>query len=191
MLKTLGTALAAFALTLTSLQAASAANTAPFSVSATASTIASLTFGLTGSTYTFGTITDNTNPAVAASNNNSAVINANLRTTANSGTGSIFFTAPATVPGTSPNAIPISAFTYTCSGSYTTNTGVNGAQTSNPVSVSSTVVSSSSNNNCVPSLGAGASVASSAITLAMFLDDRFIAADSYSGSGFTVVVSAT
>ena len=97
MLKTLGTALAAFALTLTSLQAASAANTAPFSVSATASTIASLTFGLTGSTYTFGTIADNTNPAVAASNNTSAVINANLRTTANSGTGSIFFTASVAV----------------------------------------------------------------------------------------------
>jgi hypothetical protein len=190
--KALGTALAAFALTMTSLQAASAANTANFSVSATVSTIASLTFGSpTFTNYSFGTITDNTNPAVPATNNAAAVINANMRTTATSGTGSIFFTAPSTVAGTGANSIPIGAFTYTCSGNYTENTGVGGAQNTVPVSVASTTVVSPAANNCVPALGAGKSVASSAITLAMFLDDRFIAADTYSQSGFQVVVSAT
>lgn len=192
MKKTLGTALAALALTMTSLQAASAASTANFSVSATVSTIASLTFGSpTFTNYSFGTIPDNTNAAYPATNNGSAVINANMRTTATSGTGSIFFTAPATVAGTGANSIPIGAFTYTCTGTYTENTGVNGAQTPVTVNVASTAVVSPAANNCVPALGAGQSVASSAITLSMFLDDRFIAADTYTQSGFQVVVSAT
>jgi hypothetical protein len=190
--KAFGSAIAALALTTMSFQAASAANTANFTVSATVSTIASLTFGSPAFTnYSFGTLTDNTNPAVPATNNSDAVINANMRTTAGTGTGAIFFTAPATVAGTGANSIPIGAFSYSCSGSYTTNTGTGGATASNPVSVASTVVSSSSANNCVPALGAGKSVASSAITLALFLDDRFIAADTYSGGGFQVVVSAT
>lgn len=192
MKRTLGTLAAAMVLAATTVHPASAANTANFTVSATVSSMASLTFGSpTFTNYSFGTITDNTNPSVPATNNANAVINANMRTTAGSGAGSIYFTAPSTVAGTGSNSIPISAFTYSCNGSYTTNDDVNGAQSTHPVSVPATVVSSSASNNCVPALGAGKSVASSAITLSMFLDDRFIAADTYSGGGFQVVVSAT
>ena len=168
---------------------AAAATSQSFSVNASVSTIASVTFP-SSFTYNF-TSTDNTNAAVASTNNGSGIINANLRSTFGAGgAAAIFFTAPTSVAGSGANSIPIGAFTYTCTGSYTENTGLNGAQSTVSVSTSSAAVTGSTNNNCVTFTG-GHSIASSSISLNLFLDDRFIPADSYSSSGFAVVVSAS
>lgn len=189
MIKRLATFAAVCGLAVLPALPAAASNTQSFSVSATVNTIATLSFP-SSFTYNF-TSSDNTNPALAASNNGGS-INANLRSTAGTGAASIFFTAPATVPGAvAGNSIPINAFTYTCVGSYVENTGLNGAQTTTNVNTSSAVVQNGSNNNCVVFTAGGHSVASSAITLNLFLDDRFIPADSYTSSGFAVTVSAT
>lgn len=188
MIKRLGTFAAVCGLMLASALPAVASNTQSFTVSASVSTIASLSFP-SSFTYNF-TSTDNTNPALASTNNGSGVINANLRSTFGGGAAAIFFTAPTSVAGSGANSIPIGAFTFTCTGSYIENTGLGGAQSTNSVNTSSAAVSGSSNNNCVTFSG-GHSVASSSISLNLFLDDRFIPADSYSSSGFAVVVTAS
>lgn len=189
MIKKLATAVAACALAVLPALPAAASNTQSFSVSATVNTIATVSFP-SAFTYNF-TSSDNTDPALASSDNGSGVIDANLRSTAGSGgAAAIFFTAPANVGGAvAGNSIPIGAFTYTCTGSYVENTGLSGAQTTTSVNTSSAAVASGSN-NCVTFTG-GHSVASSSISLNLFLDDRFVPADTYSSSGFAVTVSAT
>lgn len=189
MIKRFGMFAAVCALAAASTLPAAASNTQSFSVSATVNTIATVSFP-SSFTYNF-TSSDNTEPALASTNNGSGIINANLRSSFGAGgAAAIFFTAPTTVPGSGANSIPIGAFTYTCTGSYLENTGLNGAQSTTSVGTSSSPVSGSTNNNCVTFTG-GHSVASSSISLNLFLDDRFIPADSYSSSGFAVVVSAS
>jgi hypothetical protein len=188
MIKKLGTALAALALTATSLQAASAATaSANFTVKATVSPYAAISFNLMQ--YTF-TAPDNSALALPANENgtSSNVINATLRTSAGTGSGSLLFTAPATIPGSASDSIPISALSYSTTGNYTTNVAA-GTTATIPVNVSPTVMSTS--NTIVSTFGAGTSVASSAIYLNLFLNDQFIPADTYNSANFVITVSAT
>lgn len=189
--KVLGSAFAALVLTMTSLQAASAATqSAPFTVSASVSTIATVSFGLTNGTYNFGTITDNTNAAVPALNNASAVINADVRTTTGVSTSSIIFTAPTSVTGSASGVIPINAFSYNCSGTVSTNSGVNSGFASTPAAITPVSGVVGTSNPCA-SIPGGTSIGSTAIVLALTLDDRAIPADNYAGVGsFNVVVTA-
>jgi hypothetical protein len=178
--------------------------TANFSISANVGATATLTFGSTSTAftqYTWGStsapITDNTTQYLAAGNNSSATINASLRTSAsNTGGGSIFFIAPnSTVAGTtSGNSIPLNTFAYDCSGNYTA--APTAQSTTNPAPTTITTqpksaIVAGSNTACQLNFAAGASVASSSINLNLYMDDRNVPADTYSLSGFQVVVSAT
>ncbi len=184
--------------------------TANFSISATIAPTATLTFGSGGTftQYTWGgttPITDISTQFLAADNDSvntptiAPTINATLRTSAASGsTGAIFFVTPTTTTTTVPGAhgsIPIGAFSYGCSGTYQPSTPAGGSAPS-PVTITNTTASpvavvGGSNTGCGLSFGAGQSIASSAIQLNMYLDDRSVPADTYTLSGFEVVVSAS
>lgn len=189
---------------------ASTCATANFSISATIAPTATVSFGSGGTftQYTWGAnspITDISTQFLAADNdpvNSPSVaptINATLRTSALSGsTGAIFFVTPTTTTTTVPGAhgtIPIGAFAYGCSGTYQPATPAGGSAPS-PVTITNTTgspvaVVGGSNTGCNISFGSGQSVASSAIQLSMYLDDRNVPADTYTLSGFQVVVSAS
>ena len=202
MIKRLGTFAAACALIaglvpmLSAPARATGCTTSPcsFSVSATVKTIATISFP-SSFTYTWSNVTDNTNNALQSdATPGSATIGGSIRSTSGTGTAQVYFTAPSTVPGSSAN-IPISAFSYTCTGSYVENTGAGaggGTLTTNTVNLNTTsaAVVSGSNNYCV-NLSSGHSIGSLAVVLNLFLDDRYIPADTYTSSGFAATVSAT
>jgi hypothetical protein len=184
--------------------------TASFAISATVSPTATLTFGSGGTftQYTWGgtnPITDISTQFLAADNDPvntptiSPTINASIRTSAgNGGAGAIFFVTPTTSTTTVPGAngsIPIGAFSYGCSGSYQPSTPAGGSPPSavniTNTTTSPTAIVSGSNTGCGITFGSGVSVASSNIQLSLYLDDRNVAADTYTLSGFQVVVSAS
>ena len=170
---------------------AQAATSQSFTVAATVSAEATISFP-SGFTYNFSA-SDNTSAHLASTNNNTTnIVNVDAVSSAGSGGAlEIFFTAPSTIPGTQTDSIPAGAFSYQCTGTYTLNTGINGAQTTTTVSASSfTPVVSPGNNDCLKLTG-GNSMASSALTLNLFFDDRFAAADTYTSSGFAVAVTAS
>jgi hypothetical protein len=170
---------------------------ANFGLSATVNTIATISFDVTTFTWSSTAFNQFNNGSVEASN--FGTINASLRTTAGSGTGSIYFTAPSTIPGTaSGNSINVnSLLTFTCNGTYQPNT-TSGPGTATSVSgstSSATSVSSSSNNACA-SFTSGASVAATNLALHLFLNGDTLPADTYStsntgGTQFTIFVSST
>jgi hypothetical protein len=175
-----------------------------FDLSATVSTIATVTFSTSGggSTFTWGSSDfSQFNGASVHADNNPGTINATFRESASSGAASIYFTAPSSIPGTqSGNAITLSSgvLTFTCTGTYqpNTTTGPGTAVTAPGGTTSAGAVSGSGNNACASFTTAGLSVAGTNIGLNLFLNGDTLAADNYSttnsgGTPFTVYVSAT
>lgn len=179
--------------------------TQTFSISANVSTYASLSFaGKTDNSFNYlfqngtsGVVTDNGMQFLAASNNGSAVINASLRTTATSGVGQIYFTAPANLVGSGGASVPTNGvLSYTCTGSYNEYNPSTGTSSSTnlPTPTGNPTAVGTGNNNCVTLSTGGHSIQNSTINLNLFLDDRTIPADNYTAAGnngFTITVSAT
>jgi len=189
MLKKLMLAATATAIVALAVQPAFAATASKtFDVNATVNTIATIAFSVTS--YNF-TSDDNTTQFLASSSNN-GVATYSLRGTYGVAP-SIVFTAPATVSGTHSNSIPIGTFSYECSvGSSAPVDGAGGAVAATYTNSGSQGAIASGSNGCA-AFPTGASVAPGAqVNLGLFLDDRSIAADTYSTSGgaFTITVTA-
>lgn len=173
--------------------AAAATQSATFDVQATVSALATLTFGLNGSAYNFGSVTDNTNSSLAAGNNSSGTIDANVRSTTTGGSASIYINAPnASIAGSTGGSLPITNLQYQCTGSYTVNNsdGTSSSGVTTGITAGKPALAQGTGNTCVTFTN-GASIKSAQLLLGLFLDDRFLAADSYSGGGFSLTVSAT
>lgn len=166
--------------------------TATFGLSATINTYASITASPT--TFTWNAVNSNSDTALA-SDGGAQTINATARTSANSGNLSVYFTAPTAINGTNGNTLdPNKALTFTCSGTYTPyTTGGNGSATSAGGGTgTAAAIQTGTNLNYCANFNGGESIQSTALSLALFLNDTFLPADTYSTSnGFTVYVSAT
>ena len=140
---------------------------------------ATANISLSGTAFAWANVVDNTNQFLA-SDGGPVTVTGTLITKIATGSGSIVIASPANITGSGGGTLPISDLSITCSG--TTQTG----QTFN---TAHSALTASSSTNCA-SYGANYETALN-FTLAMFLDDRTLAADTYPATNFTVVATAT
>lgn len=140
---------------------------------------ATANLSLSGSTFTWANVQDNTTQFLAADGGN-ITVSGTLITKVGSGSGSIAISSPANITGTGGATLPISALSITCSGT---------AQTGQAFATAHTALAASSSTNCA-TYGANYNTALN-FTLGMFLDDRTLSADTYPATSFTVVATAT
>lgn len=207
MIKRLGNLAAACALTALpalSLFTPGAANAAPltatknFDVSATVSAIATITFDRTSFTWGSSDFTSYGGGFVGA-DNNPGTIGGTFRTSNTGGGGSIYFSAPASIPGANGGTLTVAnVMKFTCTGSYQSNHAdgsLASAVTFTGGTSSQAAVSSSSDNACA-TLPVNTSAGSISVPLNLFLNGDSLAADTYNttnagGTPFTITISAT
>lgn len=206
MIKRIGTLAAACALGVLPALAAftpAAASTAPltatknFDVSATVSAIATITFDRATFTWGSADFTAYNNSFVAA-DNNPGTIGGTFRTSNTGGGGSIYFSAPATIPGANGGTLTVAnVMKFTCSGTYQANQAdgsLGSAVTFSGGTTSQSAVAAS--NNACATLPVNTSAGAINVPLALFLNGDSLAADVYQttntgGTPFTITISAT
>ena len=182
----------------TPVAASAASDTKNFDVSASVSAIATITFDR--ATYTWGSsdFTGYNNSFVAA-DNNPGTIGGTFRTSNTGGGGSIYFSAPSTIPGANGGTLTVAnVMKFTCNGSDQVNqaNGTLGSSTNFTGGTSSQAAVSSSGNNACATLPVNTSAGAVSVPLNLFLNGDSLAADTYAttnpgGTPFTITISAT
>lgn len=204
MFKRLATLAAACALTAIPALAPTAASAASaqkgFDVTATVASIATITFSTasapTGSFSWGSSDFAQFNNGYVHADNNPGTIGGTFRTS-NAGGASVYFTAPASISGSSNNANTLtvnSVLQFTCSGGTYTASGSNSATNlSGGTSTQSSVATGNSSSNACATLPANTSASAFSIPLDLFLNGDTLPADTYAttGGAFTITVSAT
>lgn len=168
-----------------------------FDVSASVSAIATITFDRTSFNWA-GTDFTGYNNAFVAADNNPGTIGGTFRTSNTGGGGSIYFSAPPTIPGQNGGTLTVAnVMKFTCSGSYQVNNadGTMGSAVNFTGGTSTQAAVAASNNACA-TLPVNASAGAINVSLNLFLNGDSLAADVYSttnatGSPFTITISAT
>lgn len=200
MTKRLGTFAAALAFTATaatvfSVPASAATNTASFDVSATVGAIATISFA--NSTAPSGTFSwaasDFTTPqGYKAADNNPGTISGTFRTS-KTGSGSIYFTAPATITGTGGQSLTVnSVMQFTCGGGTYTPNGGSSTSLGGGTTTQGAVATGTTQNACA-TIPAQTNYSTFSIPLNLYLNADSLPSDTYTSSSgaFVITISAT
>lgn len=207
MMKRLGTSAAACAFAavaalgaLSPMTASAATNTAKFDVTATVASIATISFSTNAAptaSFSWGSSDfSQFNNGYKPADNNPGTISGTFRTS-NAGGASVYFTAPATIAGTSTssNVLTVnSVMQFTCSGgTYTASGSTSSTNLSGGVSTQSNIATGSGATNACADLPANASASAYSIPLSLYLNGDALPADTYTSSSgaFVITISAT